>query len=234
MVAAQRAFSTLKRAASRSSNPRLDAEPRHAQRERGTLRAQVEVGRDGVGVGSCGGRHSAGALTSRDAGRACAGLKAAVVHGEGPQVLAVDGVALADQARAPLVAGVHDGESGPRSVLGKEEQALGGVVVVDVAVEVEVFAREVRERGDGVLDLGRALEHEGVRRDLHDARLVAGGDHPAQQRLEVGRLGRREDARAGPRRRRACRPCRGCPPAGRRRRGRRPSGEPSSSCRSCR
>ena len=72
-----------------------------------------------------------------------------------------------------------------------EQARLGGEVVLHVGMEVEVILGQVGEAGGGEADAGDTLELERVRRHLHGAGAVAGGDHPPQRRLQVDALGRR-------------------------------------------
>ena len=63
-------------------------------------------------------------------------------------------------------------------------------------MKVEVVAREVGEDHRGEGDAGGALEGEGVRRSLHDARQVAAVDHLAEHALQLHRFGGGEPGRA--------------------------------------
>ncbi len=72
-----------------------------------------------------------------------------------------------------------------------EQDPLGREVRVHVAVEVEVVAGEVREDRDLELEAVDALEGERVRGDLEDGAAAAGVHHLAEERLQVGGLGRR-------------------------------------------
>ncbi len=113
--------------------------------------------------------------------------------GVGPQVGAVGRAAVVDQAAAVLVACVHDrGRARPPALVGQEQRALGGEVVVERRVKVEMVARQVREDDRREGDAGRALERESMRRRLHDARQVAAVDHLAEHALQLHRLGGRE------------------------------------------
>ena len=98
-------------------------------------------------------------------------------------------VARSQQQPAVLVVDVDQPEPG---ALGGEERRLGGEVVVDVAVEVEVVAAEVEEDRDVEDDPVDPAHHERVARDLHRADLHAALAHHREQAVQVGRLRRRE------------------------------------------
>ena len=98
--------------------------------------------------------------------------------------------ALAGQPDAPLVVDAHHAAPGVRR---REQQRLGGVVVLHRLVEVQVVLREVGEEGhveDGAVD---PVLGERVARDLHDDVGGARLPHHGEQRVQVGGLGRRAD-----------------------------------------
>ena len=112
--------------------------------------------------------------------------------------------------------------------------ALGGEVVLDVGVVVEVVAGEVGEQGGGEAGARHPPLGEGVRGDLHRAGRVAGVAHPGEQGLQVDRVGRGVGHRLDRARRRAPRWCRSARRAGPPPRARRAAGRPRWSCRWCR
>ena len=149
------------------------AETRRDQLEGGALGAQDEVGGDAVGPAR--------------------GAVRPVVDGEGPQVGAVRPAAVIDQAATVVVARVHDGgRARSPPFVGQKQRALGGEVVVEGLVKVEMVARQVREDDRLEDDTGRALERQSMRRGLHDARPVAAVDHRAEHALQLDRVGGRE------------------------------------------
>ena len=96
-------------------------------------------------------------------------------------------VATSRRRRPKLVVDV--GQPDPRA-LGGEEAGLGGEVVVDVGVEVEVVATEVEEGRDVEDDAVDPAHHERVAGDLHRAGVDAALAHHREEAVEVGRLGR--------------------------------------------
>ena len=77
----------------------------------------------------------------------------------------------------------------------QEQPALGGEVVLDGLVVVQVILREVGE-GDRVeLDAERPAQIERVRRHLHDHAPVPGRDHIGQVALDIKGLGGRSPRR---------------------------------------
>ncbi len=105
------------------------------------------------------------------------------------------GARVTGQAATP---GVVDADHGALAPLRDEQRRLGGVVVLEVGVEVEVVLAEVRETRDVVTDPVDPVQREGVARDLHGARLDVLLAHHGQQRLQVGRLRRGAHARHPP------------------------------------
>jgi hypothetical protein len=93
---------------------------------------------------------------------------------------------LVHQQPTVLVVDVDQGQAGP---IPDEELALGGEVVVEVGVEVEVVAAQVEEDRDVEDDSVDATEHERVAGDLHRARLDLLLDHHREESVQVGRLG---------------------------------------------
>ena len=91
------------------------------------------------------------------------------------------------QARA---VGVVDVDRPRSSRPGLEQPPLGQEVVLHVGVEVEVVLREVGEDRRRPVDGVGAVQGERVARDLHDDRVVAGGEHVGEGALQVDRLGR--------------------------------------------
>ena len=77
-----------------------------------------------------------------------------------------------------------------------EEDALGGVVRLHRAVEVEVIAAQVREGGDVEGHSREASLHERVRGDLQHRRDAAAGDEGGEGGDQIGAL-RRRPAAAG-------------------------------------
>ena len=106
--------------------------------------------------------------------------------------LGVDGVGDDPTAR-PLSevaeAGIVGVEDGNRRLL--DQARLGGAIVLDRAVELEMLAGHRRHHADVEAAVPRPLQGQPVRRGLQDDAVVAGGDHPRQQRLELEGLGRR-------------------------------------------
>ncbi len=76
-----------------------------------------------------------------------------------------------------------------------EEAALGLEVALEIAVEVEVIAGEVREAGRGERQPGHALLGERDRGHLHHAMPNASADHLLEGREELGGLGGGEGGR---------------------------------------
>ncbi len=122
-------------------------------------------------------------------------------HGEGR---AADAGAQVDRAPVGLVAGrgeggdrdrglggepaavlVVDVDQGPAGPLGGEQRRLGGVVALDVAVEVEVVATEVEEHRDVEDHAVDPAQAQRVARDLHRARLDLALAHQRQQSVQV-------------------------------------------------
>jgi hypothetical protein len=101
----------------------------------------------------------------------------------------------AEQAGARGIVGVHDRHRirlpARREVL-EEEPRLGGEVALDIAVEIEVIARQVGEHRGVEAGAGDALLVERVRGDLD--RHVRGptGAHAREEPLQRDRVGRRE------------------------------------------
>ena len=95
------------------------------------------------------------------------------------------GARVTGQAAAPRVVDADDGLLAP---LRDEQRGLGGVVVLEVGVEVEVVLAQVRETRDVVTDPVDPVQREGVARDLHRARVDLLLAHHGEQRLQVGRL----------------------------------------------
>ncbi len=62
---------------------------------------------------------------------------------------------------------VHNGAPRWRAAAAGEQAPLGGEVLVEVAVVIEVVAREVGEDGDLKLQTTYALLRQRVRRDFH-------------------------------------------------------------------
>src|SRR5699024_1656560 len=93
---------------------------------------------------------------------------------------------LAGQAAAPVV--VHADDAAP-GVRGGEQGALGLVVGLHRAVEVEVVLGEVGEADDVVDDLVGAVQHQGVAGDLHGDHLDAVLGHAGQEAVQLRRLG---------------------------------------------
>jgi hypothetical protein len=100
---------------------------------------------------------------------------------------------VAELAREPgtmVIIDVHDRAS-LRSVDLREQLPLGLVVVVEIAMEIEVIAREVREHRRGERHSVRSPEGERVRRDLHDGTRDARVDHRTEPLLQDRRVGGR-------------------------------------------
>ena len=76
-----------------------------------------------------------------------------------------------------------------RRLVRQEQPTLGEEVVVEVAVEVQMVAREVGEDDRVEGDADRPVQGQSVRADLERARLIAGDDHLAEHALQVQRLG---------------------------------------------
>ena len=95
----------------------------------------------------------------------------------------------------PAAPGVVDADHGPLAPLRDEQRGLGGVVVLEVGVEVEVVLAQVGETRDVVTDPVDPVQREGVARDLHRAGVDVLLAHHGQQRLQVGGL--RRGAHAG-------------------------------------
>ena len=92
-----------------------------------------------------------------------------------------------EEPTAELVVDV--GQADPGALRG-EEAGLGGEVVVEVGVEVEVVAPEVEEGRDVEDDAVDPAEHERVAGDLHRAGVDAALAHHREEAVQVGRLGR--------------------------------------------
>ena len=76
-----------------------------------------------------------------------------------------------------------------------EQPPLGGEVLLHVAVEVEVVARQVGEDAGGEAQVVDAPQRQRVRRHLHHAGAAAVGHHLAQHPLQLGRFRRRPRSR---------------------------------------
>jgi hypothetical protein len=72
-----------------------------------------------------------------------------------------------------------------------EQRRLGLEVPLLVAVEVEVVAAQVEERGDGEARPADARQGERVRGDLHGDDLDRQLAHPREQGVQLRRLGSR-------------------------------------------
>ena len=83
---------------------------------------------------------------------------------------------------------VVDVDQAEPCTLGGEEGGLGGEVVLDVGVEVEVVAAEVGEAGHVEHHPVDAAHDEGVAGDLHGARRDLVLDHDREQGVQVGGL----------------------------------------------
>ncbi len=95
----------------------------------------------------------------------------------------------ARQLRAATIVEVHHRDRLLRQQL--EEAPLGGEVVVHVAVEVEVIAREIREDPGGEAQIVDAFQRQRVRRHFHHAGAAALIHHLAEHRLQLRSLGSR-------------------------------------------
>ena len=135
---------------------------------------------------------------------------------------------LGPEARAVGVVGVDGAREAP-----VEERRLGGEVVLQIAVEVEVVLAEVREADRGELRRHEPPLRDRDRRGLHRASLVARLDHRAQRALEVGRLGRRQPGGLAPAADARARRCRAARTGAARHPAWPPAAASSSSCRSC-
>jgi len=97
---------------------------------------------------------------------------------------------------APAVGVVDVHHPDPR-VAGREQQGLRGVVLLQVAVEVQVVLGQVGEDGHLVEGARHPAQREGVAGHLHRGRGDAAVDHRREEGLEVGRLRGGELARRG-------------------------------------
>ena len=96
---------------------------------------------------------------------------------------------LARQLLAPRIVDVDDRRRSRRQHL--EQPPLGCEVLLHVAVEIEMIARQVREDARRESDAGHALQHQRMRRDFHRAGTAAAIDHFAKQPLHFRGFRRR-------------------------------------------
>src|SRR5690606_32589157 len=158
-------------------------------------RGEQQIGGEGVGdVVAAGQGRAQGPLPLRAAdGEHGAVAVAAQVGGDvvglhlGPCRVGGHGdLRLGGEAAAPFV--VHAHHAALR--VGRREQgALGLVVALHRAVEVQVVLGEVREAGDVEDDLVGAMQYEGVAGDLHRDDLDAVLGHAGEEAVQLGRLG---------------------------------------------
>jgi hypothetical protein len=100
----------------------------------------------------------------------------------------------ARETGAVRIVHVDHGDARPRR---REQRRLGLEVGLEVGVEVEVVLGQVGEHGDVERRAVDATQRQGMAGDLHGDCLDAAFAHHCEQRLQVGRLGGRADARHG-------------------------------------
>ena len=93
----------------------------------------------------------------------------------------------------PASVWIVDVDGRGRRLVGHEQAALGVVVRLHRAVQVEVVLAQVREREHREADAGEALQLRTMRGRLERAAPVTGVEHLPEDALEVDRLRRRPD-----------------------------------------